>query len=293
MEDFHMVIPSNSSPDVYPENKTSTFKVNLPERCELYGDWEAALLEVHYPNTLINIQPGENWIKVLAVEYGTVIPTPPRLNEGAVYLADHERLDLMNKSTSRLQYKFSLRPGLYTESEALANHIADVIRPMTYAQSCAVKTSSDCITVTIALKDNRFFMAAMPHLQDYVVYFAPKLAMQLGLPYDGPFSTGEYIEGIRPINLDLGKPEQMYIYMNLLQDQMVGHTRAPLLRTVPLNPEASFGSMATYRCEHPIYLNVGTKSFDGLEVNIRTDNGHLLPFHSGTLTLVCHFRRRA
>lgn len=294
MSDFHMVIPSNASPDLYPENKTSNYKVYLPQRFDLHGEWQVALLEVHYPNTLMNVQREENWVKVYEVEEGTYIPPAPMGDVGPDYELSERCPDLLNKTTTVLRYKLSMRPGLYTSTSNMTEHLADVLKPLERVyviEPGQPIPASEPVSVGLD-RNGKFYLTVMNDRPNHVIYFAPRLAHQLGLPFSGPYDTKDTIKGIRDIDLSLGHPEQMYIYMNIIEPQIVGHTSTPLLRTIPMSSDAKFGTMASYRCDHPIYHNLSTKSFNELEINIRTDTGDFVPFLFGTLNLVVHFRQR-
>ena len=49
---FYLMLPSNASLDVYPNNKTTDYRVSLPQSIELEGNWEVGLYSVSYPITL-------------------------------------------------------------------------------------------------------------------------------------------------------------------------------------------------------------------------------------------------
>ena len=51
---FYVTLPSNSSLREYPENTLSAFKVKLPSTVILEGEWEAGLVEIHYPHRWYN-----------------------------------------------------------------------------------------------------------------------------------------------------------------------------------------------------------------------------------------------
>ncbi|KAK3917560.1 Endonuclease NucS [Frankliniella fusca] len=55
----------NASPEVHSDNTTSHFKTELAQRMELYGRWQVALIEMHYPNT---IEPVDSLNEPLIVE---------------------------------------------------------------------------------------------------------------------------------------------------------------------------------------------------------------------------------
>ncbi len=52
---FYLTLPSNASLDVYPNNKTTDYRVSLPQSIELEGNWEVGLYSVSYPNTWYNL----------------------------------------------------------------------------------------------------------------------------------------------------------------------------------------------------------------------------------------------
>ena len=54
-DEFYMVLPSNSSMDVYPENTTTSFMTYLPQPVLLTGSWVVALTEIQIPLTLQHI----------------------------------------------------------------------------------------------------------------------------------------------------------------------------------------------------------------------------------------------
>ena len=57
MEDFYIVLLSNSSMEYYPENKTTRFVTKLPRHVELPGKWFVALVEIQIPLTFQHV-PG-------------------------------------------------------------------------------------------------------------------------------------------------------------------------------------------------------------------------------------------
>lgn len=54
---FVYVVTSDGCMDVYPDNKTSDFKIMLKDPIEVGDDWEVALLDINYPYSWINVGP--------------------------------------------------------------------------------------------------------------------------------------------------------------------------------------------------------------------------------------------
>lgn len=283
--DFHATLPSNASPDVYDNNKTSHFKVRLPERLDLHGEWQVALLEVKYPNTLMHIQPDDNWIKVNT-------PTPSVIEthfakSGLVW--GHE------KTFPPKERKFYVQPGYYGSLDSFLLALKEAIQPIE-----AIPGDKGINSVVERTQGDFIFFHPFHHYNDYeyefspdsTYEFSPVLALQMGLPHEGPFKANMPVEGKRPIDLTLGRPSQMYVYVDTVKEQIVGHTMAPLLREIPVDIDAKYGTVTCYTCDLPIYTDLSTKSFDTIGIDIRTGTGKYMPFENGTLTLLCHFRRK-
>ncbi|KAJ8048251.1 hypothetical protein HOLleu_00494 [Holothuria leucospilota] len=67
---FYVTLPSNSSPEVYPDNTLTHFRVKLPQPITLEGQWEVGLAEIVYPHQWYNLDEestysytgnGEQW----------------------------------------------------------------------------------------------------------------------------------------------------------------------------------------------------------------------------------------
>ena len=55
---FYLTLPSNTSLDVFPDNKTTSYRVKLPQTIDLEGNWEVGLYSISYPNTWYTLQKG-------------------------------------------------------------------------------------------------------------------------------------------------------------------------------------------------------------------------------------------
>ena len=59
---FYLTLPSNASLDIFPNNKTSSYRVKLPQNIDLEGNWEVGVYSIAYPNTWYTLQNGNNHI---------------------------------------------------------------------------------------------------------------------------------------------------------------------------------------------------------------------------------------
>ena len=69
-DNFYMTLPSNASMDLYPTNKLSEYKVQLPRALQLNHGYETALVEMTYPVTYDVLSKTPYDIAMLIVEPG-------------------------------------------------------------------------------------------------------------------------------------------------------------------------------------------------------------------------------
>ena len=62
--EFYVMLPSNSSMEYFPDNKTSNFVTKLSRTLQLDGEWEVDLAEIVYPHTWYNICEEKNSVEI-------------------------------------------------------------------------------------------------------------------------------------------------------------------------------------------------------------------------------------
>ena len=110
------------------------------------------------------------------------------------------------------------------------------------------------------------------------------LGLLCGIWYSG--------DATAPFKHDITKGfHSLFVYCNLCEPQIVGDVYAPLLRSVAI--KGSRGEHVTKTYGEPHYLPVSTDTVDMIEINIKDDTGHDVPFTSGKVVCKLHFRNRA
>ena len=107
---------------------------------------------------------------------------------------------------------------------------------------------------------------------------------------NGPFqSILQRTEVLRnlPINTSRGI-DALYVYSDVIQTKLVGNASVPLLSVVPLRGE--FGQMAYKEYASPIYTPLAKHVFSTIEMYITDSAGREIPFTSGKVTVLLHFR---
>ena len=59
---FYLTLPSNSSLNIFPDNKTTSYRIKLPQIINLNSNWEVGLYTISYPNTWYTLQNNDSHI---------------------------------------------------------------------------------------------------------------------------------------------------------------------------------------------------------------------------------------
>ena len=62
--EFYVTLPSNSSIQYFPDNKTSNFVTKLSRTLQLNGEWGVGPVEIDYPHTWYNIREGKTSVEI-------------------------------------------------------------------------------------------------------------------------------------------------------------------------------------------------------------------------------------
>ena len=81
----------------------------------------------------------------------------------------------------------------------------------------------------------------------------------------------------------------MYIYCNIVENQIVGDSLVPLLRIV--NVQGRRWEVIDRIYDSPHYCNLQQKDITSIEINIRNDIGELVSFEFGHVVVKLHFKK--
>ena len=255
--EFYVTLPSNASLDVYPNNTLTKYTVRLPRTLYMKEGYEVALAEIMYPVLWLTLKRSIDYtIKVLNVKEETV---------EEVYLPKshyHSANDLVRAINHTLRK--------YFESKDLDRQT--VVLDLT--------NFSEMIT----FKANYGYGVEFSfELQDILGFSRNTLLTEF---HDG---EGVYeIEAQFPCNLNKSF-HAMYVYCNICKPQIVGDIYAPLLRTVAVKGKRNDHIALLYTSPH--YIPLGLREISEVEIDIRDDTGHKVPFTSGKVVCKLHFRQ--
>lgn len=255
-KEFYVTLISNSSLDYYPENKTNSFTAQLPHYITLEGDWSVALVEIQYPFTLFNVTQNNNKI-VIGNDKDQVLDV--QITPG--YYSDiPELIKAINK-----------KMNLFTSNMSF-------IELDGATQRVKVNKTSGNDSNTISKIDLTS------------VHFENRLSMQLG------FAPGDNVMGYRlsphATNINLGIPELMVLYCDIVDGQILGDKFCKMLRVInTAESKMHFAQFCHKEFNPPHYIRLQSKKFETITLDIRDTSAQPLPFQYGTLTVKLHFRQ--
>jgi hypothetical protein len=284
MNQFYLTLPSNTVdvknrhrplvPTSQPggvsqedsENTQSEFRIRLPQRIVLDGDWEVALSEIIYPHSWFNIDQTDG----------------------------KGRYIIFNDVNARKTVVCEVEPGSYETPKDLVTSVNNsIVKAAGVHQAAAnVKLRWDPITKRAVLKNQQLTMGGIAGSQPFQMFMGEKLRYMLGFElndFSQLTSGGSLIKAKYPVDLRAGL-DALYIYCDLVTNQVVGHVLAPLLRVVAVEGHHDDIISKTYTTPH--YLPVVKREFDTVEINIKDDRNAPVRFLYGKTIVKLHFRKK-
>lgn len=265
LEDFYIVLPSNSSMEYYPDNTTTCFTTHLSREIKLVGEWYVGLAEIHIPCTIQHIQKSEAYYN---------------FNLGAEKKEDNLKNEV-----------FYFPCGVYESVEELANSINNVLEVQHHQRLFPAEFQKGYYSLM------RTCECKQPH---YTVY-NEKIRRIFGFEdyvhrQRGSFVTGASAApdiGSRPACLARAIPDQMYVYTDICEPYAIGDTQAALLRIVGFdNVKYKFGASVVKQFAPIHYIPLLHHNFQSIVIDIRDERGQRIPFAYGTLTVVLHCKKK-
>ena len=259
-EEFHIILPSNNSMNLFSDNTTTHFTSYLPNQVNLdENNWVVGLVELQWPLKFQHIS-----------------------NDDEGLLKFHYKKPSEIDSLIESVY---VNKGVYNSLSSLLEEINFKLNGnLIFAQS-----RSGYVTVKRGCVDS-----VCQKFEDIRFTLSEKLKNILG--FEEKFyavNAGETLCSENIANLGNALPNIALIYCNITEEVIVGDVRAKLLRAVPLNfDNFVYNSVRVKTFSPALYIPISTKSFRTLEIDIRDQYGKPLSFDSATLTVTLHFKKK-
>lgn len=250
---FRVVLPSNSSMRLYPQNTLADFRVRLEKPIVLPMPYEVALDEIIYPKRSNDFAAGETWIRILY----------------------HDRESKKKKNRTLID---EVKIGCSSASgySVLAWTINEALQTFNWV-------------LTFNYKGIFKFVQTSKWLKTSLVLH-PKLAKSLGFIRKTRVVLIDKFEvkalHQSPLFYHLS---QMFIYADIVAHQHVGDALVPLLR-ICIN-EKGDDELRSEKYIRPYYVPVVRQRIEEVHIQVKTHTADPYPFPSGA-PLICklHFR---
>ena len=261
MESFTIELVSNASAQLFPDNTLSSFTNFLPEQLNLEGQWEVAFSGISYRSMY------------------------PNITEGKVMFFDK---------------KLSMSSELYYLEPCLYPSITDIVEAMNTLIQERHNHSENSITVEVSGRAQKveiylanegsglaFFSTDLGHI------FRSNVVIEFGvmLREKGPQKP--------EVAYDIFSIHSLIIYTDLIEYNVVGDTKAPLLRCFYFFSKLKIGDIITtgQYMNYQTFSNLRFRpllknSFHSVHIDLRDTSGEKIPFVSvGFTRLVLMFRK--
>ena len=261
MDSFTIELVSNASGELFPNNTLSSFTNFLPEQVNLEGQWEVAISEKSYPSMYQNI------------------------TEGKFKFFDQK----LSKSTST----YNLEPGLYTS-------ITDIVEAMNTLIQERNNHHETCIAVKVSRKTQKVVIL-LANDTSGLAFCSIGLGLIFGNNVGNEFAVLMIGKGLHEPEFayDIVRIHSLMIYSDLVEQSIVGDTKAPLLRCFPFISKLKGGDIITtgQYMNYQTFSNLQFRpllknSFHSIHIDLRDTSGEKIPFVSvGITRLVLMFRK--
>ena len=240
MDSFTIELVSNAESQVFPNKTLSSFTNFLPQQMKLDGQWEVAISETPYPSIYQNVTGGK-------------------------FMIYDEKL-------SKTTEAYYLDPGLYSS-------ITDIVEAM----NTLIQERNNHIVTCITIKNSRV-------TQKVKVYLAKEksslaiFSTNWGHKFGGDVRTdlGILMRGREPheptFAYDIFRIHSLMVYADIVEYNIVGDTKVPLVRCFPFISKLKSGDIIT--TGH----NMNYQTFSNLQFR------RLLNYSFHSIHLICETR---
>ena len=235
------------------------FRVRLPAPLRFSGRYECALTEIIYPHTFDNLSERE---------------------EDAEYRENTVYIEYLNHKGELRSSRLEIPSGNYPHAEKLVNTLNQRLRDA--LQRDAGVLLSDLPLISFDHVTNKCWLNVL--LPAVAVSFSKKLAYVLGV--DRHVRLKESFSGRHPVHT---AKELIFVYADCCEFQILSNVMCPLLRVIAASGE--FGTNVEHSIVRPHYIPVRSNDIDSIRIQLKNDQNETIPFHSGKVCIVLHFRK--
>lgn len=262
---FYITLPSNVHSHGHHSNVTSNYITYLPKAIELKSaQWEVALCEISYPHSWDNIYPPINRIcfSYLHPEVEHQVDTIKDIHTGH-YDNVQEVISAINRS----------KPEHFRGNFGFEKKGREMVKIILFPAE------------TLRLH---------PILGSLLGFNVNKWEYPEDTPVEASENTEHLADRIRYKAHFHGDIKallyNLYLYTNIVKENLVGDRYVPLLRTI--NVQGEDGDYVHKIFESPHYLPLASDFIENIEIRLTDDQGDNIRFQYGKVIVKLHFRKK-
>jgi hypothetical protein len=303
-DNIYVDLFSNSSLDIYPNNRVSSFKVKLHQPIDLkeQGEYECALAQMICPATTSVKTEGQIILSTfpegmiqriggsrqeMTFPFNTSLNSLYRAKPQSIHQTNSYKPETRFSSTQPYSYIYDIpKEKTFEDGKAIVNFLnslfstnlssdvnsafADIIqsRTLPHGEQFPATFLINSQGLHVNIRDPGFSIAISGALARILGF---DLADNQWLILE---TVGQYRFPGQKADLDASRPSLLTVYTNIILPHRVGDTSAPLIRacTVPKN-KGSVGEFMNFEFDSLHYLPVAVKYIQEIEVEVRGNDG--------------------
>jgi hypothetical protein len=260
-EEFFLVLPSNASPILYPDNKVSAYTVLLPHPIDLGPNWLVTLSEISYTKSWFNVQESNIVMEYVDGIGDKVVDDTHKLTlPGGYYHSPEDFVKTINKTMQGWER---------------INGVNAVPEYVVEDRKFKIRLTDNGVAAEGEAK-----LPSWGYKRKFNAAFEPQVEEILGIAN---------LPAQRPIHLNQGWGN-IYVYSDIVEESIVGDVTAPLLRVIGTDTQAPFGTQITISFDDEQYRRVSHHSFQEISIYLANDQGKRPHFHFGRVTVTLKFK---
>lgn len=302
MENFYLTLLSNSSSNIFPENRTSRFKVHLNKEINVEGDWSVVLTEMSYPFTFYNVTEKHNEIQIIYDKYtidgDAKIYQVEKMLE-SVFVAPcfcssiNQLIDVVNEN-----FHAHWSTNLFEQTLTKANQVVivkNISRKVIEIQEQHVADGlSHSVDKLVYAEKASFFTkyAATREVtyERFEIRLKGRLAIQFG--FQPEENIAEYSHSPQAASQVFGVPDQLFIYSDVIMPQEISDKCSQVLKIVKtVDHNSGYGEVISREIFNLNYIPLCKKKFQIVEIELRDSLGQLAAFQFGSAIVQLHFKK--
>lgn len=277
---FYLTLPSDASMLNHPDNHGGCYTVDLPTTLHVNShSWECALVEMIYNRDFPQILKEDIWIGIcindaqggtwsncagetITDEEATVIYQNARSFVESVF----EPLLVRVLKAAKITYT-----GLEVTIDA-NDYVTIVIASAKHTSRRPIRIEMSTSLARIMgftrsqLKENRYLQSTINHnFTSIRTYFPVKLSRAIS---------------------------GLWVYTNIIQPHITGHSTSPLLRVIPLDNNSTNDATNVVQIQRPYYFNLSMDEIQSVTISIYNENGSVPIIFASPVVIKLNIRRK-